>query len=131
MRRYHEMEPAMLTSWEPPVVLTGFAECCAVSDKAPLLRTDHDAVFDLGDAGRRPCDALSFLALDPGADGAFQYHLAALRFDGDPIGVHLGISLERFHDLALKLRALQLRFQRDRVCHSLHALHLPHGDFSG
>jgi hypothetical protein len=40
-----------------------------------------------------------------GLFGAFldQYLLATIRFDGDPIGVHLGISDERFLDLVLKL----------------------------
>src|SRR4030088_414435 len=95
------------------------------------LRTDHNPVFDLGDAGRRPGDALGFLALDPGANGAFQYHLAAVRFDGDPIGVQLGISLEGFHDLALKLRGLDLGLHSDDVGHTLYALLFSHGVLSG
>src|ERR1700681_1491616 len=96
-----------------------------------LSRTDHDAIFDVGDARRRPRDALGFLAFHPGANGAFQCHLAAVRFDLDPISVHLGVSLERFLDLALELGGLHLRLYRDDVGDALNALHLSHGGFSG
>src|SRR3984957_2994080 len=106
------------------------AECCVVSAETALLRTDHDAVFDLGDAGRRPGDALGFLALDPGANGAFQRHHAAVRFDGDPIGIHLGISLECVLDLALELRGFHLRLHRNDVVDTRDALHFSHRDFS-
>src|SRR5260370_7512611 len=106
------MEPVMLASWESPCCLVCFAECCVVSAETALLRTDHDAVFDLGDAGRRPGDALGFLALDPRANGAFQRHHAAVRFDGDPIGIHLGISLESALNLPLYLRGSHLRLHR-------------------
>src|SRR6202043_1134838 len=95
------------------------------------LGTDHDPVFDLGDAGRRPGDALRFLALDPGANGTFQYHLASVRFDGNPIGVRLGISLECLHDLALEVRGLHLGLHRDDVGHALYAFHLSHCGLSG
>src|ERR1700709_2548186 len=81
----------------------------------------------LGDAGRRPGDALGFFALDPGANGTLQYHLAAVGFDGDPVGVHLGAALERFLDLAFQVRGLHLRLDCDDVGYPLHALHLSHG----
>jgi hypothetical protein len=89
-----------LTSWDSPFVLEDLL--AAVLCQLPL-GTNHNPIFDFGDAGRRPGDALRFLPLNPGANGAFQCHLTSVRFDGDSIGVHLGISLECFHDLALKL----------------------------
>src|SRR5258706_10870718 len=46
---------------------------------------------------------------------------------GDPIGFQLGISLEGFHDLALKLRGLDLGLHSDDVGHTLYALHFSHG----
>src|ERR1700681_4826867 len=104
---------------------------CVVSAETALSRTDHDAVFDLGDAGRRPGDALGFLALDPGANGAFQRHHAAVRFDGDPVGVHLGISLDCVLDLALELRGFHLRLHRYDVGDTLDALHFSHRGFGG
>src|ERR1700726_4344610 len=125
------MELVTLASWEPPWCLDWFAECCVVSAETALLRTDHDAVFDLGDAGRRPCDAFGFLALHPGANGAFQRHHAAVRFDGDPIAIHLGISLECLLDLALELRGFHLRLHRNDVGDTLDALHFSHRGFSG
>src|SRR3979490_3645757 len=78
-----------------------------------VLRTDYDPIFDVGDAGRRPRDALGFLAFDPGANGTLQDHLAAVSFEGDPIGVHLGVALERFLDLALDVGGLDLGLDRD------------------
>ena len=50
---------------------------------------------------------------------------------GDPIGFQLGISLEGFHDLALKLRGLDLGLHSDDVGHTLYALHFSHGVLSG
>src|ERR1700733_12089291 len=120
------MEPVTLASWEPPCCLGCFAQCCVVSAETAPLRTDHDAVFDLGDAGRRPGDAFGFLAFHPGANGALQRHLAAARFDLDPIGIQLGVSLERFLDLALELGGLHPRLYRDDVGDTLDTLHLPH-----
>src|SRR3984957_916491 len=124
------MEPVTLASWEPPCCLGCFAECCVVSAETALLRTDYDAFFYFGYSWRRPGDALGFLAFHPGANGAFQCHLAAVRFDGDPIGIHLGVSLERFLDLALELGGLHLRLYRNDVGDTLDALHLPHRGFS-
>src|SRR6476660_8666298 len=123
-------EPVILTSWDSPSGLVS-ADNGVVLVRTAILWADHNPIFDFGDAGRRPGDALRFLALDPGADGAFQYHLAAVGFDGDPIGVHLGISLECFHDLALEFRGFYLGFHRDDVGHALDALHPSHGVFSG
>src|ERR1700694_5511378 len=100
------MEPVILTSWDSPFISgTGDVSGTAGKDR---LGTDHDPVFDLGDAGRRPGDALRFFALDPGANGTLQYHLAAMGFDGDPVGVHFGAALECFLDLAFNLRGLHL-----------------------
>jgi hypothetical protein len=95
------------------------------------LWTDHDPVFDVGDARRRPRHALGFLAFDPRANGTFQDHLAAICLDGDPVSVHLGISLECFYDLALKLRRFHLGLHRDDVGDPLDALHLSHRVFGG
>src|SRR3984893_12169592 len=117
------MEPVTLASWEPPCCLGCFAECCVVSAETALLRTDHDAVFDLGDARRRPGDTLGFLALYPGANGAFQRHHAAVRFDGYLQRHGLGISLECVLDLLLELRGFYLRLHRNDVGDTLDALH--------
>src|SRR3981189_2218908 len=96
-----------------------------------LLRTDYDPIFDVGDAGRRPRDALGFLAFDPGADGTPQDHLAAISFDGDPIGVHLGVALERVLDLALDVGGLDLGADRNHVAHALDAFRFSHGALGG
>src|ERR1700676_4025146 len=128
MRWALETAPVILTSWDSPFQLEDLS---LGASKVAALRTDHDPVFDLGDAGRRPGDAFGFLAFDPGANSAFQYHLTAVGFDGDTIGVDLGVSLERFHNLVLKLRGLHLGLHRDDVGHALDALHLAHGVFSG
>src|SRR6267143_5300921 len=103
----------------------------AAPNQTAALGTDHDPVFDLGDAWRRPGDALRFLALDPGANGTFQYHLATVRFDRDPIGVDLGISLECVHDLAFKICGFHLGLHRDHVGDPLHPFHPPHSGVSG
>src|ERR1700692_471671 len=130
MRWALEPEPVILASWDSP---SGWvtADSGAVLARTAVLWADHNPVFDSGDAGRRPGDALRFLALDPGANGAFQYHLAAVGFDGDPIGVHLGISLECFHDLSLELRGLHLGLDRDDVGHTFNAFHPSHRVLSG
>src|SRR3982075_636714 len=124
-----EMEPVISTSWHSPCYLLGL--CCAVSDETAGLGTDYNPIFHLGDAGRRPGDALGFLALAPGANRAFQYHLAAVHLDADPVSVDLGISLEGLHDLALKLGRFDLGLHRDQVGDTLDALHLAHSVFSG
>src|SRR5258708_28913345 len=123
-------EPVILTSWESPSSLRT-ADNGVVLARTAVLWADYNPVFHFGDAGRRPGDALRFLAFDPGANGAFQYHLAAVGFDRDPIGVQLGISLECFHDLALEFGGLRLGLDLDYVGHALDALHLSHAVFSG
>src|ERR1700743_236076 len=122
------MEPETLASWEPPCCFD--AERYAASAETALLRTDRDSIFDRGDPGRRPGDALGFLALDPRMNGAFQRHHTSVRFDGYSIGIQLCISLERFLDLALELRGFHLRLHRNHVGDTLGALHSSHRAFS-
>lgn len=69
------------------ILLFQLEDLSLAASKVAALRTDHDP--DLGDAGRRPGDGFGFLAFDPGANSAFQYHLTAVGFDSDPIGVDL------------------------------------------
>lgn len=76
--------------------------CGSALQHVYALRTNHNPIVDHGHARRRPCNALRFLTLDPGVNRAFQHHCAAFGFNGDAIGVDLGVSLERFLDLAFK-----------------------------
>src|SRR5207244_9720764 len=50
---------------------------------------DEDSVVHRGDAGCRPGGPLRLFLLGPGAHGSLQDDLAALHFDGDPLGVEL------------------------------------------
>src|SRR5207237_1752949 len=81
----------------------------------PLLGVDHNPVFDLDGAGRRPGDALRLLALGPRMHGALKDHLTTLRLDPNTVGVDPGVAAESFFDHALDPPWLSLRLQRDQV----------------
>lgn len=51
-----------------------------------VLGAHDDAIVDLAHAGRRPGDALSFLAFDPGAHRSFKDHFAAVGLDVEANG---------------------------------------------
>src|SRR5438477_11507314 len=67
------------------------------------LGTHNDPVVDLGDAGGGPGNPLRLVALDPRPHGALEDHFAAVRFNGDAIGIYLGAAFECVHDLPLDL----------------------------
>ena len=66
--------------------------------RAPLwalpLWAHDDLVHHLGDAGSGPGHSLGLFAFDPGTDGSFEDHLAAIRFNHDAVGIHLGVAFE-------------------------------------
>ena len=81
------MEPVLSGSW-----LSSIGGCLLSSDKSRCapglalrgrLRAHDDAVFDLGDARRRPGHPLGLFALDPRAHRAFEDHFAAVGFDDE------------------------------------------------
>src|SRR5689334_13701634 len=67
-----------------------------------------EAVLHLAHARGEPSNALGFGALGPGPDRALQDDLAAVRLDGDAVGVDLGAALERLLDLPLHVPGLHL-----------------------
>jgi len=95
--RLHGTELAILTSWDS---LLSWMRLSLTNVAARRATTDYDPIFDV--VMRAPTTRRARLPrVRSRSDGTLQDHLAAVSFDGDPIGIHLGVALERFLDLAL------------------------------
>src|SRR5688500_5620394 len=91
--------------------------------KLPLsIRIDHDFIDDPGDAGRRPCHAISFLTFGPRANRTLKNYVAAIRVHCDSTSINLGIAPERLFYPSLYVRRLNLEFDHYDVEGTANAL---------
>ena len=77
-------------------------------------------------SGRPPGGAFGLLALGPRADRALQDHLAAVGFDGDAVGIELGVAAKGILDLAPDLGGNHAGLEDKQVADALDAFDPQH-----
>jgi hypothetical protein len=99
-----------------PIALISLAEWSGSSlAEASGAQRDRQLVLNLGDTRRRPRGPFRNVALVPGSDLAGEDHSSTFGLEGDPRGVELGTSVQRFLDLLLDLRRIEERRDPDLV----------------
>src|SRR2546423_9515759 len=93
---------------------------------AIALGAHDNPILHFSDARRSPGSSLGLFAFDPRPNRPLEDDLAAARFDGDAVGIDLGIAPECFLDPPLDFGGLGARLELDQIADAFDAFDSTH-----